>query len=71
MKRFVVNWYKKEKYFEPIKRKNTVTADNVDAAISVFSRTFGNATHNVIESIQEVDMTSNENIGEPITEFVY
>lgn len=71
MQKFVINWYKKEKYSPILERKTAVTADSVDAAISVFSRSFGNSTHNVINSIQEVDMTSNENIGEPITEFVY
>lgn len=74
MRKFIFEWYKKEKYGEPIVRKNeiTVSADIKDigkaaeAATNLFTKSFGSLKKNEIKTIQEIN-EKGEPVGEVIT----
>lgn len=65
-KTFVFNWYKNEKYGQPIVCNNTIVATSAKAATGLFMQAFGNLKKNTINYIQEINPDTKENIGEPI-----
>lgn len=63
---FNFNWYKNEKYREPIVRNTIITSSDFQPAVYAFRKAFGSLKENTINSIQEI--TKN---GNPIGDSVY
>lgn len=65
MKNFIFNWYRNEKYSEPIDRNIKIQSVDAKSATEIFMKTFGNLKKNTINYIQEID-ENHQPIGEKI-----
>ena len=54
MKNFIFEWYKNEKYHEPIIRHTKIQTCDMKNAVYVFRKSFGSLKKNTINFIQEI-----------------
>lgn len=65
MKRFIIKWYKNEKYSTPIERSTEVQSMSAQEALQALMKNNGTLKEITIIEIQEIN-AKGEPIGEPI-----
>lgn len=65
MKRFIIKWYKNEKYSTPIERSTEVQSTSAQEALQALMKNNGTLKEITIIEIQEIN-AKGEPIGEPI-----
>ena len=65
MKNFIFEWYKNDKYHDPIVRHTHIESTDMKSAVYAFKKTFGSLKKNTINFIQEISSTG-KSIGDKV-----